>query len=76
MIGKSLLYYFYIKVIFIMQLFDEFSKDNIYNPKVNNFYYKKVRTEHMSGWGERIWTTLDIPPGLQLLMIEQLLIMK
>ncbi|MCJ7691697.1 MAG: hypothetical protein MUO60_20670, partial [Clostridiaceae bacterium] len=34
----TLQYYFYNKVIFIIQLFDEFSKDNIYNPKVNNFY--------------------------------------
>ena len=31
------LYYFYIKVIFIIQLFNGFFKDNIYNPKVNNF---------------------------------------
>ena len=53
----QLQYYFYIEVIFIIQLFKEFSKDNIYKSKVNNFYYKKVYSGFMIGWVQ--WTNLE-----------------
>jgi len=36
-----LLYYFYIKIISISRLFNEFYKNNIYNPKSIEFIIKK-----------------------------------